>query len=103
MMMDDHHQSEKLVLPKRIELLTSPLPRECSTTELRQHRQGRAYGEKHWTGQGNVATDIAMSNKAERDKRLAEALRANLRKRKAAASPLAAPPVADDCKSDPHG
>ena len=27
---------EKLVLPERIELSTSPLPRECSTTELRQ-------------------------------------------------------------------
>jgi site-specific DNA recombinase len=26
-----------LVLPERIELSTSPLPRECSTTELRQH------------------------------------------------------------------
>jgi|SRR6185312_3937837 hypothetical protein len=26
----------KLVLPERIELSTSPLPRECSTTELRQ-------------------------------------------------------------------
>ena len=25
-----------LVLPERIELSTSPLPRECSTTELRQ-------------------------------------------------------------------
>jgi hypothetical protein len=24
------------VLPERIELSTSPLPRECSTTELRQ-------------------------------------------------------------------
>ena len=27
-----------LVLPDRIELSTSPLPRECSTTELRQRR-----------------------------------------------------------------
>ena len=27
----------KLVLPDRIELSTSPLPMECSTTELRQH------------------------------------------------------------------
>jgi hypothetical protein len=26
----------KLVLPDRIELSTSPLPMECSTTELRQ-------------------------------------------------------------------
>lgn len=28
-----------MVLPDRIELSTSPLPRECSTTELRQRRQ----------------------------------------------------------------
>src|SRR6266540_2850094 len=28
---------EKVVLPDRIELSTSPLPMECSTTELRQH------------------------------------------------------------------
>jgi hypothetical protein len=27
-----------MVLPERIELSTSPLPRECSTTELRQRR-----------------------------------------------------------------
>jgi hypothetical protein len=27
----------KSVLPVRIELTTSPLPRGCSTTELRQH------------------------------------------------------------------
>src|ERR1700760_1916364 len=30
------HEDWKLVLPDRIELSTSPLPRECSTTELRQ-------------------------------------------------------------------
>ncbi len=30
----------KMVLPDRIELSTSPLPRECSTTELRQRREG---------------------------------------------------------------
>src|SRR5690348_17020920 len=29
-----------MVLPDRIELSTSPLPRECSTTELRQRRVG---------------------------------------------------------------
>jgi hypothetical protein len=28
---------KKMVLPDRIELSTSPLPMECSTTELRQH------------------------------------------------------------------
>jgi hypothetical protein len=31
-----------LVLPDRIELSTSPLPRECSTTELRQRPAGDA-------------------------------------------------------------
>ena len=28
-----------MVLPERFELSTSPLPRECSTPELRQHDQ----------------------------------------------------------------
>ena len=32
--------AERLVLPERIELSTSPLPRECSTTELRQRGSG---------------------------------------------------------------
>jgi hypothetical protein len=31
------HRAICMVLPDRIELSTSPLPRECSTTELRQH------------------------------------------------------------------
>ena len=35
----------KLVLPDRIELSTSPLPMECSTTELRQHTAKRAAHE----------------------------------------------------------
>ena len=30
-----------MVLPRRIELRTSPLPRGCSTTELRQHDGSR--------------------------------------------------------------
>jgi hypothetical protein len=33
------------VLPERIELSTSPLPRECSTTELRQRP---VWAEPHW-------------------------------------------------------
>jgi hypothetical protein len=32
-----------VVLPDRIELSTSPLPRECSTTELRQRRKERRF------------------------------------------------------------
>ena len=34
-------RSEEMVLQERIELSTSPLPRECSTTELLQHRDAR--------------------------------------------------------------
>jgi hypothetical protein len=33
-----------MVLPDRIELSTSPLPMECSTTELRQHARTRRIG-----------------------------------------------------------
>jgi len=35
-------QSMQMVLPDRIELSTSPLPMECSTTELRQHAPASA-------------------------------------------------------------
>jgi hypothetical protein len=34
--------AKELVLPVRIELTTSPLPRECSTTELRQQARANA-------------------------------------------------------------
>src|SRR5580658_7927275 len=36
----------RLVLPDRIELSTSPLPMECSTTELRQHATAARIGQK---------------------------------------------------------
>ena len=40
-----------MVLPDRIELSTSPLPMECSTTELRQHaRYSRESAQKAPTG-----------------------------------------------------
>ena len=35
-----------MVLPLRIELRTSPLPRECSTTELRQQPEAAEYVEQ---------------------------------------------------------
>ena len=35
-----------MVLPDRIELSTSPLPMECSTTELRQHARYQGIGLK---------------------------------------------------------
>ena len=38
---DASRRREQLVLPVRIELTTSPLPMECSTTELRQHHGRR--------------------------------------------------------------
>ena len=37
---------EKMVLPDRIVLSTSPLPMECSTTELRQHAPDTRIGPK---------------------------------------------------------
>src|SRR5258708_39580689 len=40
-----------MVLPVRIELTTSPLPRECSTTELRQ-RRGVAGWPRQWSTGG---------------------------------------------------
>src|SRR2546430_13718449 len=35
-----------MVLPDRIELSTSPLPMECSTTELRQRAPDTGFGQK---------------------------------------------------------
>jgi hypothetical protein len=83
----------KMVLPVRIELTTSALPRMRSTTELRQHvvRKGapmaaspapvnplagaeRALHLAHMTGKDK-----------EREDRLAAALRENLKRRKAQA------------------
>jgi hypothetical protein len=52
----------------------------------------RAYGQKLWTGQARDAKARRMSQKdPDRERRLAEALRANLRKRKARAADDAAP------------
>ncbi len=97
-----------MVLLDRIELSASPLPRECSTTELQQRpmrpgplrpRAGAAYGGGPSECQGGVAprkaTRLEMafmdtpapppSPTDSRERRLAEALRANLRRRKEAA------------------
>ena len=77
-----------MVLPERIELSASPLPRECSTTELRQHGARKA-GACYEPGRANVkrtggAARVA-TKKEEREARLARALRENLKRRKAAA------------------
>lgn len=84
-----------MVLPVRIELTTSALPRMRSTTELRQHSaraafpaprgsgpfaQGRPVVKEHAPGLSHRAM-----NDAEKKARLAAALRENLRKRKAQA------------------
>jgi hypothetical protein len=47
---------ERLVLPDRIELSTSPLPMECSTTELRQHCPDMRIGPKDTQGGSILAT-----------------------------------------------
>ena len=90
------------MLPKRIELLASPLPRECSTTELRQrsrvtvkHRCGDGgsfaialYSTQDQKGPINRPTGIdelmmAKSEQAlQREQRLAAKLRENLKRRK---------------------
>ena len=73
-----------MVLPVRIELTTSALPRMRSTTELRQHvgKDGRAYG-RALANRQPVLMAVSMAKDDEKAKRLAEALRENLRKRKA--------------------
>src|SRR5215510_4351641 len=91
-----------MVLPVRIELTTSPLPRGCSTTELRQHwrRQIARYRRVRRTGAetGAIlatrlpqAQPVGMSERPKQEKkaaaqrRLAAALRDNLKRRKAQA------------------
>ena len=102
-----------MVLPGRIELPTSALPRMRSTTELRQHirevhaaeprlRRGGGYGgggeglsRQGCRGYANAVDKTAADMKAER---LAAALRANLLKRKGRERAVAA----DDLSSPPN-
>src|SRR5262249_13310745 len=91
-----------MVLPVRIELTTSPLPRGCSTTELRQHRFRRtrpcgdatnapATARRSLPQGGNWRNHLAMTGsdprnaknaKQNRVERPSGALRDNLRRRK---------------------
>ena len=87
-----------MVLPVRIELTTSALPRMRSTTELRQHRadgsapeagamekaSARVKAGCRWRGGRTITTPMSEKDQ-ERERRLAEALRENLKKRKAQA------------------
>jgi hypothetical protein len=90
------------VLPERIGLSTSPLPRECSTTELRQRRVLSGANRRNWRSLATArrllqlpwrmiekqsAIDTAK-RAADRRKRQTEALRANLKRRKEAGEPI---------------
>ena len=88
------------MLLERIELSTSPLPRECSTSELQQ-RRGRVSNCKFRGAQGlsgrvfHAAIDRGMTDKKSpsggakqattREDRLKAALKANMARRKAQA------------------
>ena len=99
-----------MVLPVRIELTTSALPRMRSTTELRQHdlalrgvrvrpalwRKGRRPSSWACVGTVDPPPTPIMDKKTEREKRLAEALRENLRRRKAQAREQDIPAPHDD-------
>ena len=105
-----------MVLPARIELATSALPRMRSTTELRQHfhhstkpfgLRSRAYGRARPACQGGLrrAAQFAYgalmtSGQDDRKARLAQALRDNLRRRKAQSREGSAESRPVDRKSD---
>ncbi len=88
-----------MVLLDRIELSTSPLPMECSTTELQQrtrmgatHATGLGLSQPSWLDRMFRSFHVCgMANKPRtprstaETKRLAEALRINLLKRKSLA------------------
>ena len=92
----------EMVLPGGIEPTTSPLPRECSTTELRQHRLIFA---AHATGtcaaQPLRGNSLTMSQNPQdpndprviaRKKRQTAALKANMKRRKEMAKKEVEPP-----------
>ena len=93
-----------MVLPARIELATSALPRMRSTTELRQQaiRVRGVWGPGDWlssSGRPRYARRMADAKNETREERLAKALRANLARRKA--RDRAMPPAdAPDDKKD---
>jgi hypothetical protein len=80
----------KMVLPVRIELTTSALPRMRSTTELRQHIRGErgAYGRE--AAKLSRKRRMKGPEKDPKAERLAAALRDNLKRRKAQARSAAA-------------
>ena len=94
-----------MVLLERIELSTSPLPRECSTSELQQRRArvlkcnlGPVQGQSgrnlmpglEETMTGKTANKTGGEKAPSREDRLKSALKANLARRKAQARARAA-------------
>ncbi len=96
-----------MVLLERIELSTSPLPRECSTSELQQRREGASrhirkgmqedldgffrlgyrsvMSEKKQPSQTNTSTNTTANTRktqSAREDRLKAALKANMARRK---------------------
>ncbi len=76
-----------MVLPARIELATSALPRMRSTTELRQQaiRVPGVWGPGDWLSSdaaSRYGQSMANAKNETREERLAKALRANLARRK---------------------
>ena len=76
-----------MVLPVRIELTTSALPRMRSTTELRQHvvRKAAPMAKPPCDVNPCEPWQVMAGQSNDREERLAAALRENLRKRKAQA------------------
>lgn len=101
---------QKMVLPVRIELTTSALPRMRSTTELRQHSARAAgpfrAGGALLRGSARLSTrtrPVYRPGMTDADKkaRLAAALRENLRRRKAQARATAEQPAPPKPVSEP--
>ncbi len=100
-----------MVLLERIELSTSPLPRECSTSELQQ-RRGAGIRRKRALVQAltgrflhtRVTSGMSGKSKAKsaetKEDRLKAALKANLQRRKAQARARSAKQVGDEAPSE---
>jgi hypothetical protein len=98
------------VLLGRIELPTSPLPRECSTTELQQRIRRRGY-DRHTDIVKRLAGIVLLWQMrpvkkvptTDRQTRLATALRDNLRRRKNHPEPSTALDPLTEAKDKPVG
>ena len=98
-----------MVLLGRIELPTSSLPMTRSTTELQQRtprKAGLCVGTAQMSSrlrqviEFGIGQEMKTAKPKTKEDRLAEALRANLRRRKAPAKPLSSDADADAVSSD---